>query len=82
MTSDELRQTRVDHLRMTQDELADALGCHRRAVLRAENGQTKVSKMMALALQTVRPKSLVQSKDLGPWQERHKRKLDTISPNL
>jgi DNA-binding XRE family transcriptional regulator len=76
MTASELREMRVSQLLMTQEDLARTLGCSSRTIIRAENGHTQISEILALALQTVRPNSKAKSRDLGPWQERRKPKKE------
>ena len=52
MKSDELKRIR-DRLQMTQEELAKRLGVSRLSVLRWENGQSDISKSMAIAIRSI-----------------------------
>jgi DNA-binding XRE family transcriptional regulator len=57
MNAEKFKDIRVNKLKMSQGQLADALGLHRITLWRLERGDSPVTRVLELAMRSVKPKA-------------------------
>jgi DNA-binding XRE family transcriptional regulator len=55
VNAEKFKEIRINKLKMSQGQLARALGCHRVTIWRLERGDSPVSRLLDLAMRSVKP---------------------------